>query len=73
MQKWGIFMVWKNLKVKNLIMLTLAGLINAFGVTFFLYPVNLYDSGVSGTNYAIIPASICFFDCNKLASIFLWI
>ncbi len=50
MQKWGIFMVWKNLKVKNLIMLTLAGLINAFGVTFFLYPVNLYDSGVSGTS-----------------------
>ena len=43
-------MIWKNLKMKNLIMLTLAGLINAFGVTFFLYPVNLYDSGVSGTS-----------------------
>ena len=25
-------------------MLTIAGMINAFGVTFFLYPVNLYDS-----------------------------
>lgn len=30
--------------------LTLAGIINAFGVTFFLYPVNLYDSGISGTS-----------------------
>lgn len=28
--------------------LTLAGIINAFGITFFLYPVNLYDSGISG-------------------------
>ena len=28
--------------------LTAAGIINAFGITFFLYPVNLYDSGVSG-------------------------
>ncbi len=31
-------------------MLTVAGLINAFGVTFFLAPVKLYDSGVSGTS-----------------------
>jgi uncharacterized membrane-anchored protein YitT (DUF2179 family) len=30
-------------------MLTIAGLINAFGVTVFLAPVKLYDSGVSGT------------------------
>lgn len=30
--------------------LTLAGIINAFGVTFFLYPVHLYDSGISGTS-----------------------
>ena len=28
--------------------LTAAGIINAFGITFFLYPVNLYDSGISG-------------------------
>ncbi|MGN0574510.1 MAG: YitT family protein [Ruminococcus sp.] len=34
----------------NFIMLTIAGIINAFGVTFFLYPVNLYDSGISGTS-----------------------
>lgn len=30
--------------------LLLAGLINALGVTIFLYPVNLYDSGISGTS-----------------------
>lgn len=35
---------------KNLIFLTLAGLINAFGITVFLAPVNLYDSGISGTS-----------------------
>lgn len=30
--------------------LLLAGIINALGVTLFLYPVNLYDSGISGTS-----------------------
>lgn len=39
----------KQIKVQNLIMLTLAGFINAFGITIFLFPVKLYDSGVSGT------------------------
>lgn len=34
----------------NFVMLTLAGMINAFGVTCFLYPVNMYDSGISGTS-----------------------
>ncbi len=38
-----------RIKIKNLIMLTIAGLINAFGVTVFLAPVKLYDSGISGT------------------------
>lgn len=31
-------------------MLTVAGIVNAFGVTFFLAPVQLYDSGISGTS-----------------------
>lgn len=31
-------------------MITLAGLINAFGITMFLQPVSLYDSGISGTS-----------------------
>ena len=34
----------------TLIMLTIAGVINAFGVVLFLSPVNLYDSGISGTS-----------------------
>ena len=39
----------KEIKPVNFFLLTLAGLINAFGVTVFLAPVKLYDSGVSGT------------------------
>lgn len=31
-------------------LLTIAGFINAFGITIFLNPVNLYDSGISGTS-----------------------
>ena len=40
----------KRFKIKNFILLTLAGIINAIGVTVFIAPVNLYDSGVSGTS-----------------------
>lgn len=39
----------KRIEAKNIIMLTIAGLINAFGITIFLTPVKLYDSGISGT------------------------
>lgn len=40
----------KTLQVKNFILLFIAGCINAFGVTVFLAPVKLYDSGISGTS-----------------------
>ncbi len=40
----------KRIRISNMLMLTLAGLINAIGVTVFLNPVNLYDSGISGTS-----------------------
>ncbi|MBR5779838.1 MAG: YitT family protein [Clostridia bacterium] len=40
----------KKFETKNFLLLTIAGLINAFGVTFFLAPVKLYDSGISGTS-----------------------
>lgn len=40
----------KKLKILNFFMLFIAGVINAFGVNFFLAPVNLYDSGISGTS-----------------------
>lgn len=40
----------KKVKPKNVIMLTVAGIVNAFGITVFLSPVKLYDSGISGTS-----------------------
>lgn len=40
----------RKLRITNFIMLTLAGIINGFGITIFLMPVNLYDSGISGTS-----------------------
>lgn len=40
----------KGLKLQNFLYLLVAGCINAFGVTVFLAPVNLYDSGISGTS-----------------------
>ena len=40
----------KRIRWQNMIMLTVAGIINSVGVTIFLYPVNLYDSGISGTS-----------------------
>lgn len=40
----------KQLKWQNFIFLFAAGCINAFGVSVFLAPVNLYDSGISGTS-----------------------
>lgn len=40
----------RTLRVKNFLILLLAGAINAFGVTVFLAPVKLYDSGISGTS-----------------------
>ncbi len=39
-----------RLQFSNFILLTIAGFINAFGVTVFLAPVKLYDSGISGTS-----------------------
>lgn len=41
---------FKELKPINFLYLTIAGIINAFGVTLFLFPVKLYDSGISGTS-----------------------
>ncbi|MDD6204693.1 MAG: YitT family protein [Firmicutes bacterium] len=43
----------KKLRIKNFIVLTLAGIINAVGVTLFLAPVNLFDSGISGTAFLL--------------------
>lgn len=54
----------KQLKFRNLAMLTLAGAVNAFGITMFLNPVNLYDSGISGTSMLLdqmTPLSLSLF------------
>ncbi|MCM1099953.1 MAG: YitT family protein [Clostridium sp.] len=39
----------KSLKGSNIFFLTMAGIVNAFGVIMFMAPVKLYDSGISGT------------------------
>ncbi|MBE6990877.1 MAG: YitT family protein [Ruminococcaceae bacterium] len=38
----------KELRIINFLLLTAAGTVNAFGVSLFLFPVKLYDSGISG-------------------------
>ncbi len=35
---------------KNMLLLFFAGVVNAIGVTIFIAPVDLYDSGISGTS-----------------------
>jgi uncharacterized membrane-anchored protein YitT (DUF2179 family) len=56
---------------RKIIMLTIAGIINAIGVTIFLNPVKLYDSGISGTSMLIaqvtpdgISLSVCLLLLN---------
>ena len=42
--------IFKKVEPLRLLMLTVAGVVNAFGITLFLTPVKLYDSGISGTS-----------------------
>ncbi len=42
--------LFAQIKLKNIFLLSIAGFINAFGITVFLMPVKLYDSGISGTS-----------------------
>lgn len=51
----------KNIGAFRFVMLTAAGVVNAFGITLFLTPVKLYDSGISGTSMLlaqVTPASL---------------
>ena len=41
---------FEKLRPINFFVLMMAGFINAFGITVFLTPVKLYDSGISGTS-----------------------
>lgn len=54
---------FSRFKIGNFVLLTIAGFINAFGITVFLAPVKLYDSGISGTSMLLsqitpIPLSV---------------
>ncbi|MBR6881162.1 MAG: YitT family protein [Clostridiales bacterium] len=40
----------KELEVKKIFFMALAGLVSAVGITTFLAPVKLYDSGIAGTS-----------------------
>ena len=40
----------EGFSILNFLTLTFAGIVNSIGVTMFLAPVNLYDSGLSGTS-----------------------
>lgn len=54
----------KRFSPLNFALLLLAGIINAIGVTIFIAPVQLYDSGVSGTSILlsqVTPLSLSFF------------
>ena len=53
--------ILKGLRWKNILLLTIAGCINAFGVTIFLAPVELYDSGISGTSMLLSQISLSVF------------
>ncbi|MDO5483743.1 MAG: YitT family protein, partial [Desulfovibrionaceae bacterium] len=46
----------KGLRWFNFVMLFIAGTINAIGVTIFIAPVKLYDSGISGTSILLSQA-----------------
>ena len=50
MIKKAAYLMFDKFSIKNFVMLLIAGTINAFGVTVFLMPVRLYDSGISGTS-----------------------
>ena len=64
MIKKSIKLFFSKVKIRNLLMLTVAGMVNAFGITVFLSPVNLYDSGISGTSMLlgqVTPMSLSVF------------
>ena len=45
--------LFRSLRPLTFLLLFAAGVINAVGVTIFLAPVHLYDSGISGTSRQI--------------------
>lgn len=67
---------YKKFELKKMLLLTLAGIINAIGITLFLNPVKLYDSGISGTSMLIAqitPEGISLSLCLLLLNIPLYL
>lgn len=62
--------VMKELDPKVFIALTVAGIINAFGVTIFLFPVKLYDSGISGLSMLLDQVTPSGIEANTLKESF---
>lgn len=58
--KTKLMMGLKELRFTNLVLLTIAGIVNSFGVTLFLFPVKLYDSGISGLSMLLDQVSPSF-------------
>lgn len=54
----------KKFKIANFAALFFAGIINAVGVTMFLQPVSLYDSGISGTSMLLSQITPQFFSLS---------
>jgi len=54
----------RRIRLKNLLMLTIAGIVNAFGITVFLSPVKLYDSGISGTSMLLSQISPAYLNLS---------
>lgn len=54
----------KKFKIANFAALFFAGIINAIGVTMFLQPVSLYDSGISGTSMLLSQITPQFFSLS---------
>ena len=67
----------KKLSIFNILMLTIAGIVNAFGITIFLTPVKLYDSGISGTSMLleqITPLDVIYFSSGvKHTNVSFWL
>lgn len=62
----------RKLKWQTFLVLIIAGSINAIGVTMFLAPVNLYDSGISGTSmllWQLTPAHFSFSACLLILNV----
>ena len=60
-------------RIVNLLMLTVAGMINAFGITLFMTPVKLYDSGISGTSMLLVLIIVIILADSEYSIISCWI